>query len=71
MVVLGQRAATCDDDSQWDSNSANFDLAVLTKSVAVASQGERKNTCLHHADSAQSTVTQQNDAARRHVQLSS
>ena len=30
------------DDGESDSNSANVDLAVITQSVAVPSQGERK-----------------------------
>ena len=42
VVVLGQRAATGDDDGEWDSNSANVDLAIITQSVAVPSQGKRK-----------------------------
>ena len=42
VVVIGQRAATDDDDGEWDSNSANVDLAVITQSVAVLNQGERK-----------------------------
>ena len=42
MVVIAGGAATGDDDGEWDSNSANVDLAVITKSVAVPSQGERK-----------------------------
>ena len=42
VVVIGQRAATHDDDGECDSNSANVDLAVITQSVAVPSQGERK-----------------------------
>ena len=42
VVVIGQRAATGDDDGEWDSNSANVDLAIITQSVAVPSQGERK-----------------------------
>ena len=44
VVVIGQRAATDDDDGEWDSNSANVDLAVITQSVAVPSEGERKKT---------------------------
>ena len=35
VVVIGKRAATGDDDGEWDSNSANVDLAVITQSVAV------------------------------------
>ena len=42
VVVLGQRAATGDDDGEWDSHSANVDLAVITQSVAFPGQGERK-----------------------------
>ena len=42
VVVIGRRAATGDDDGEWDSNSANVDLAVIRQSVAVPSQGERK-----------------------------
>ena len=42
VVVIGKRAATGDDDGEWDSNSANVDLAVIRQSVAVPSQGERK-----------------------------
>ena len=42
VVVIGKRAATGDDDGDWDSNSANVDLAVIRQSVAVPSQGERK-----------------------------
>ena len=42
VVVIGQRAASDDDDGECDSNSANVDLAVITQSVAVPSQGERK-----------------------------
>jgi hypothetical protein len=44
VVVIGQRAASDDDDGECDSNSANVDLAVITQSVAVPSQGERKKT---------------------------
>ena len=44
VVVIGQRAATGDDDGEWDSNSANVDLAVITQSVAVPSQRELKKT---------------------------
>ena len=42
MVVIGKGAATVDDDGEWDSISANVDLAVIRQSVAVSSQGERK-----------------------------
>ena len=42
VVVIGKRAATGGDDGEWDSNSANVDLAVIRQSVAVPSQGERK-----------------------------
>ena len=42
VVVISKRAATGDDDGEWDSNSANVDLAVIRQSVAVPSQGERK-----------------------------
>ena len=40
--MIGQRAAIGDDDGEWDSDSANVGLAVITQSVAVPSQGERK-----------------------------
>ena len=41
-VVIGRRAASDDDDGESDSNSANVDLAIITQSVAVPSQGKRK-----------------------------
>ena len=36
------RRSKGDDDGEWDMNSANVDLAVITQSVAVPSQAERK-----------------------------
>ena len=42
VVVIGRRAATGDDDGDWESNSANVGLAVIRQSVAFPSQGERK-----------------------------
>ena len=42
VVVIGKRAATGDDDGEWDSNSANVDLAVIRQSVAVPNDAERK-----------------------------
>ena len=42
VVVIGKRAATGDDDGEWDSNSANVGLAAIGESVAFPGQGERK-----------------------------
>ena len=42
MVLIAGGAATGDDDGDWDISSANVGLAVITQTIAVLGQGERK-----------------------------